>query len=216
MSVWELYYTERGCRLYFKIHHWRYFFQRNIFFYLSKSNSFLFPFFLCLTCRSNYRRLRWWILWFRGFPYICSISGKQRQRELFLDIEFRVVSPHRHNRCVDQPMRHLVVAIDNGAALDFRFSFVKRRIRVFVRILVPQRLHCQMFLQTLSYVILLRHTEGRSYVGVVSANSCLIMRECRWLNFEIVLAVNWIPRVQRYLFELIIHFLKRFLVCIRL
>ena len=149
-----------------------------------------------MTYRSNYRRLWRRILRFRGFANICSIRAKQRQRELLLDINFRVVSPHRDNRSVDLPMRHLIVVIDSGWALVFGISFIKCRIWVFVSILVPQGLHCQMLLQTLSNVVLLRYTEGRSYVGVVSTYSCFIMRECWWLNFKIILAVNRIPRVQ--------------------
>lgn len=80
-------------------------------------------------------------------------------------------------------MRHQVVVIDSCWALVFWLSFIKCRIWVFVRILIPQGLHCHMLLQTLSNVVLLRYTEGRSYVGVVSTYSCFIMRECRWLNF---------------------------------
>ena len=64
-------------------------------------------------------------------------------------------------------MGHLVVVIDSCWALVFWLSFIKSRIRVFVCILVPQGLHCHMLLQTLTNVVLLRYTEGRSYVGVV-------------------------------------------------
>jgi hypothetical protein len=53
-----------------------------------------------------------------------------------------------------------------------------------------------MLLQTLPDVVLLSDTEGGSDVGVVSTDPSLIMRESRWLNFKIILAVNSIPRVQ--------------------
>ena len=113
-------------------------------------------------------------------------------------------------------MRHLIVVIDSGPSLVLWVTFVKCGIRVLVCVLVHQGLHCYLFLQTLFDVVLLSDTEGGSNVRVVSTDSGFIMRECWWLNFEIILAVDCIPGVQRYLFILSIHFKKRFLVRIGL
>ncbi len=93
---------------------------------------------------------------------------------------------------------------------------IKCGVRILISVLIFKRLHGQVLLQSLTYVVLLRYAKGWSDLRVVRANTRLIVREIRRLYFQVYLAVNNIPRIQANFLKLGVHLLKRFLVCIGL
>ncbi len=90
-------------------------------------------------------------------------------------------------------MGYQIIVVNNSWLV--LMILIKCGVCILISALIFKRLHGQVFLQSLTYVVLLRYAKGWSDLRVVRANTRLIVREIRRLYFQVYLAVNNIPRI---------------------